>query len=182
MISMIMFMTFEYPDKDKRFRDFAARYWNAMKRAAVEILGDDRDAEDACQEAFIKLYSRFDRYNDLDDKSLLALLYRITRNASLDIYRKEHRTGWEKVSYNDDLFISFNEHCDRDENIVLEALKSLNDSDREAILLKYYYDYDVDSIAELYGLTVKSAYKKLERARKKLKKAIGEVRDGKNDD
>ena len=54
--------------------------------------------------------------------------------------------------------------------------------DHYYLVHKYYYDYDVDSIAELYGLTVKSAYKKLERARKKLKKAIGEVRDGKNDD
>ena len=43
----------------------------------------------AAQNAFIKLYLRFDRYKDYSKKSQIALLYKMTRNSAIDLYRQK---------------------------------------------------------------------------------------------
>ncbi|MBQ4467284.1 MAG: sigma-70 family RNA polymerase sigma factor [Firmicutes bacterium] len=84
-----MELTFNDSDDVGRFRSLVEGYWDSMVRVAEKILGNRADAEDAAQNAFIKLYLRFDRYKDYSKKSQIALLYKMTRNSAIDLYRQK---------------------------------------------------------------------------------------------
>lgn len=89
MLPIIMELTFNDSDDVGRFRSLVEGYWDSMVRVAEKILGNRADAEDAAQNAFIKLYLRFDRYKDYSKKSQIALLYKMTRNSAIDLYRQK---------------------------------------------------------------------------------------------
>lgn len=69
------------------------RYWSSLVRYANSLLGDRDAAEDVAQQTFVKLWERRDAWHV--EGSILPLLFRITRNSSLDRLRR--RAGREKA-------------------------------------------------------------------------------------
>lgn len=65
------------------------RFSGPLRRYAERILGGSSDAEEAVQEAFIRLWERRDRWRE--DGSVMTLLYTLTRNAAVDYARRRHR-------------------------------------------------------------------------------------------
>ncbi|MDX2268675.1 MAG: sigma-70 family RNA polymerase sigma factor [Bryobacter sp.] len=68
------------------FEDYIARYQQLVYRTAWRMLGAIGDAEDACQEVFLKLHSRLGDFEKAPNPS--AWLYRVTVNHCLDVLRK----------------------------------------------------------------------------------------------
>jgi RNA polymerase sigma-70 factor (ECF subfamily) len=64
-------------------------YQPALVRYASGLCGGNIDAEGVVQEAFIKLWEKRDRWRS--EGSLKVLLFTITRNLSVDAYRKTRR-------------------------------------------------------------------------------------------
>ena len=178
MIPTVIFMTFEYPKDEDRFRTLVVKYWDVLVNVAREILGNSSDAEEAAQEAFIKLYVDFDKYKDYDDKSLVSLMYLITKSRAIDIYRKNKSNRNVLTEYNDEVIPSPSTFIDSEYNKLSEAMLKLSETDRKAIMLKYYYEYGIEEIAESFGIGVQGAYKKIERAKKKLASLIKEIENG----
>ena len=178
MIPTVIFMTFEYPKDDDRFSTLVIKYWDVLVNVAREILGNNSDAEEAAQEAFIKLYVDFDKYKGYDDKSLVSLMYLITKSRAIDIYRKNKSNSNVLTAYNDEVTPSTSTFIDSEYNKLSEAMLKLSETDRKAIMLKYYYEYGVEEIAESFGIGVQGAYKKIERAKKKLASLIKEIENG----
>lgn len=172
MFPIIMYLTFENPEDEKRFRYLVDKYGGTMLKVANSIIGNVTDSEDIVQEAFVKLYLEFDRYKDYDEKGIVSLLYIITKNKTVDIYRKKHKSNLTFIEYNDEVIpdpISLNS----EENYpLLSALSRLPGTDRDALLLKYYYGYNIKEIAKLFEISVQGAYKKIERAKAKLSEAL----------
>ena len=173
MIPIIMNLTFTDPGDDRRFKALVNRYWDTLVNVAEDILGNAMDAEDAAQNAFIKLYRKFEKYKDLDDESMVYLLYTITRNCAKDIYRKNSLNSKRILSFEEDR-LSLNVKHDENGSKLLDAMLKLDKSDRRIVALKYWYDLDIKSIAEEFDISVKTAYKRLERAKEKLAAALEE--------
>lgn len=75
-------------------RHLQAAYWSRLVQFADRILGGVADPQDVVQEAFIRLWSRRDRWQV--EGSVRSLLYTVTRNAALDERRRHVRR--ERVS------------------------------------------------------------------------------------
>ena len=174
MYPIIIYLTLADPDDDRRFKALFHRYWETMVNMAEHILGNKMDAEDAAQNAFLNLFRKFEKYRDLSDEGIVYLLYIITQNSAKDIYRTNAINGQRSVSFEDIKFAS-DLHQNKDDSKLLEAMIKLNGSDRRIIVLKYYYDHDIKSIAKYFGISVKTAYKRLERAKVKLTAALEDI-------
>ncbi len=174
MFPIIMYLTFENPDDERRFRYLVEQYGCTMLKIANNIIGNESDSEDAVQEAFIKLYLEYDRYRDYSEKGIVSLLYIITKNKAIDMYRKKHKCSLTFIEYNDEVIpdpISLNGEANHP---LLSALSRLPGTDKDALLLKYYYEYDIKEIAEMFKISTQGAYKKIKRAKAKLSEALKE--------
>jgi RNA polymerase sigma-70 factor (ECF subfamily) len=88
-----------HPDKDLMsgllegdpavLRILLSRFFVPLRRYAQGILGGPSDAEEAAQEAFIRLWEKRDRWRE--DGSVQALLFTLTRNAAIDLLRRRRR-------------------------------------------------------------------------------------------
>jgi RNA polymerase sigma-70 factor (ECF subfamily) len=66
-----------------------AAYWGVLVQYAGRILDGGSDPQDVVQEAFIRLWSRRERWGT--EGSVRSLLYTVTRNAALDERRRQAR-------------------------------------------------------------------------------------------
>src|SRR3982750_3711503 len=76
--------------REREFQVLSQRHCDEIYRYALGILGNKADAEDATQEALLKLWNHLPRLNLF---SIRAWLFRITRNYCLDQIRRRSRDG-----------------------------------------------------------------------------------------
>jgi RNA polymerase sigma-70 factor (ECF subfamily) len=70
-------------------RRLLALFLNPLQRYAGTILSRPEDAEEAVQEAFVRLWEKREAWRE--DGSIQALLFTLTRNAAIDTLRKRRR-------------------------------------------------------------------------------------------
>ena len=63
---------------------------------ALRLLGNLEDAQDAAQEAFLRLYKSLNRLPDIQE--IKPWLYRVTVNVCNDMHRSRRRRAWEPLS------------------------------------------------------------------------------------
>ena len=121
------------------------------------------DAEDAAQEAYLRLYANL--YRITDERAATAFLYRTAYRLSIDILRarKRFREIETQVPQNDCL-------SDRMQN----ALMKLKPLDRSVIYLRVVEESGYDEIAARFGKNEAWARKRYSLARKRLETAYAE--------
>lgn len=77
------------------FELFFEGRWPAIFRLCAGLLGDAAEAEDAAQEAFLRLHRRFSDFQN--DSGAAAWLWRVAMNLCMDSLRR--RTMWGKVFF-----------------------------------------------------------------------------------
>lgn len=142
------------------------KYYEDIKRVAFAGTRDIYDAEDITQTAFMKLFNTSEIFED--DENIKMWLIRIAINE----YKSLWRSPWKsKVDY----YIPDRktEGCrDEDRTRVMEAVLKLKQKYREVIHLFYYEDYTAKEIGEMLGISENTVFKRLQRAREKLKDSI----------
>ena len=136
---------------------------NRLYRAALAILGDPHEAEDAVQDAFLRFLERA----PVDLKNPGAWLTRVLVNGC----RSRLRLAWRRVGPLPETFPS----PGPEEQEELEELFSLPPEDRAVIHLHYYEGYSTGEIARMLGLRPGTVRSRLSRAREKLRKMLSEV-------
>ncbi len=81
------------PKRDKAFEELYAAYYLDLLRYSTYILGSEELAEDAVQEAFIKLYTKIELYRVSEGHDFQAWLTRTLRNTAIDIVRRRKVIG-----------------------------------------------------------------------------------------
>ncbi len=71
------------------YRVLVERYSPKVFRLAYRITGNEADAEDVVQDAFLRVYRGLGKFDERSQFS--TWLYRITTNAALDLIRKRRR-------------------------------------------------------------------------------------------
>lgn len=145
-----------------------------MKRAyftALGILGSHDEAMEISQEAFIRAYRHFDKFDR--DKNFFTWYYKILKNLCLNLIRNEKRRKKENfLEYENSELLSENTITEFEKNEALqkvqEAMLKLNFEDREIIVLKVFEDLSYKEIAELLNIPAGSVMSRLFYARKKL--------------
>ncbi len=75
----------------EKLKYIAEHYMKLMLSRAYSVLSDPVEAEDACQEAFLRIIKYIDKIDDVTEMRTAALCGMIAKNAAVDLYRKRSR-------------------------------------------------------------------------------------------
>lgn len=137
-------------------------YGQDVYRLALSYLHSSHDAEDICQNVFLKLMEK--NVTLLPGKEK-AWLLTCTANAC-----KNHlKSFWRRNAQELDEKLIFSHDAEKD---LWEALISLPPKDRALIHLYYYEGYAQDEIAQILGISRTAVQTRMRRARQKLEKEL----------
>lgn len=142
----------------KNFEELIDLYSDMIIRIAFQIVKNQADAEDVCQEVFIKLLSHND-FKTEDHRK--AWLIRVTVNKSKDLVK----SSWfrNRAELTDNIAVYENEHLH-----IVEEVMNLPIKYRTPIYLYYFEGYSVKDIAGIFKKSENTVLSWLNRGRKKL--------------
>ncbi len=173
MLSFYLSLIDDRQDQQK-FEKIYYKYRILMFSVAKEILGDNRLAEEAVQEAFIKIAKNVDQIEDITSHKTRNFTVIIAKNTSLDMLEKEKRHKG-LISFEEIKEFDATEEFDLktiDKKEILKIINKLCEEDRDIILMKYYYNYKEKEIAQMLGISYQASRKRIQRAREKLEKYL----------
>ena len=135
---------------------------NRLYRAALAILGDPHEAEDAVQDAFVKFLEKA----PADLRSPSAWLMRVLVNGC----KSRLRLAWRQVTQLPDTLPA----PSPEEHEELEELWSLPPEERAAIHLFYYEGYSTQEIAQMTDVAPGTVRSRLSRARERLRRLLSD--------
>ena len=172
---------------DERFEREALPLMSELYGAAVRLTRNPADAEDLLQEAYLRAYRAFASFKE--GTNLRAWLYRILTNAYINVYRKRQREP-QTVSTDDTpewyLYDQLAEggrepsaEAEVLESIpdeeVQDALASLPEQFRLAVLLADVEGFSYKEIAEILEVPIGTVMSRLHRGRRALEKLLMDV-------
>lgn len=146
-------------DLDAAVRAFHEAHAPALQAWARRHTADHREAEEIVQETMIRAWRKYDQY-DVERGSERAWLFGIARNVAVDQHRRRrpHLRAVPTAEVPEGVDDMELERAVETSH-VRDALLSLSDAHRQAVLLTYYEGWTVREAAERLGIpdgTVKS--------------------------
>jgi RNA polymerase sigma-70 factor (ECF subfamily) len=136
---------------------------------AFRIVKDSDDSHDIVQESFIAAYENLKYFKG--ESKFSTWLYRIVANKALAMKNKQRY--FDEVDEHAELEVDYNEDLDlRNERLIKQALKTLNDKERLIIDLFYYQDQSIKEISHIAQSTEVNIKVILHRARKKMNEYV----------
>ncbi len=143
--------------------EICTKYGDRLYAAAFNITRQRQDAEDAVQEALLRLFRSDKEFES--EEHIKAWLIRVTINIAKSTCTSFwHRNRVPYEDYMDE--IPFEDESDRD---LMEAVLSLPDKYRIIVHLYYYEGYKTREIAEILKLSENTVKTRLLQSRKLLK-------------
>ena len=137
-------------------------------RVAFQIVGDWDDAEDVCQESFIKVYRHLGRYRARHKFS--TWLYRIVTHTAIDLLRRQQRT--QRTELPDDVPVASREEATDWQLSLEKVLSELTPKQRSAFVLRDLQGFPLEEVAEILDCSGITARVHLHQARKRLRQRL----------
>ena len=162
------------------FAGLVCAYQTPVYNLCRRMLGQAAEAEDACQEAFLRAYAQLGRYDPT--RPFKTWLLSIANHHCIDRLRRR-RLQW--LSIEDEPLqthpalrvrgLSPEESALRREQAerIQVLLDGLAPENRSALLMRYWYDLSYEEIAAATGTTVSAVKSRLHRARAHARRAAG---------
>ncbi len=161
------------------------RHYDRLHAVCRRIAGGSRDADDATQEAMIRIVRGLESFDGRSSFSTWA--YRIATNTALDEIRKRNRRPQLHRSDrsgdpddNRDLEVDqvdaiAHRRVDAvaDRIVIDDAIAALPDDYRAAVVLRDVADLDYDEIADVLGVPVGTVKSRIARGRARLVRELG---------
>lgn len=156
------------------------KYKNPLYATILRMTGNQQDAADLVQEAFIKIYRQLEKFDGKG--SFSSWLYRVAINHCMDEFRKKsYKIKQVEINEADLLDAHHPEviFLKKEKNRQLEKLISgLPEDERMILLLRYVNEQSYKEISEFMDLSLATVRNKLHRAKKKLREMIKEEKGG----
>jgi RNA polymerase sigma-70 factor (sigma-E family) len=135
---------------EAEFTEFAAITIRRLRRTAYLMCGDWHRAEDAAQDALVKVYRRWNRIDRGD--GLNGYAHRCVVTAVLDQSRKPWRR--ERLVDTDEQVPPLPDAAGSvdDRLLVVQALGVLPPSQRACVVLRHYADLSLEQTADILGI------------------------------
>lgn len=146
-----------------RLEELVTRYENTLFRAALAILGDVPEAEDAVQDTFLRCLEKRPEFRDQDHEK--AWLLKVTANGCKSRLRARKRHPTEELF---DIYPA----KDAESRELVEAVLTLPANQRAAVHLHYYEGYTTGEIARILGQRPGTVRSHLSRARQALRRQL----------
>jgi len=141
------------------------------------LTGNDQDAEDVVQEAYLRALRFFDNFHGIDGRSWILA---IVRNACYTWLRQNRR---KPLALEDEMLEVPDTRpnpeavhlAEIDQKMLRQAIEDLPDEFREAIILRELEGLSYKEIGAITGAPIGTVMSRLARARQRLEKALGGV-------
>ena len=154
--------------------ELVERHRPEILRYLGRLLRDTDEAEDACQDVFLRAHRAFARLRP--DSNVRAWLYRIATNHALNAGRRRARALRSAAEVDVDTLAAAADSPEAraDVRAVVGAVDALPPRQRAALVLRRFHGLDYAEIAASLGGTAAGARANVYQAVKKLRVAIGE--------
>jgi RNA polymerase sigma-70 factor (ECF subfamily) len=149
------------------FNEIFHRYEKKVFAYCMRVLNDEEAANDAFQEAFMRLYEHRRTY---DGRNFMVWFFTIIRNVCLNMRRNKKLTVPFETSVANTSNDKIRDVALLDE--VASAIAQLPHDYREAIVLYEYDGYAYREIAEITGASIATVKIRIYRARKMLRSLL----------
>ena len=162
------------------FRELVEKYKKMAFAVARDYLGNDLDAEDASQEAFMKVFTNIGQFRG--DARFSSWFDRIVLNCCINKTRRKSYNA--ELSFGDSppetLFAAATETHDPEraaqsrllQEDLSRALETLSHKQRIIFVLRFYHDLPIKEIGEIVQCSAGTVKSQLFRTVRKLQKAL----------
>lgn len=156
-------------EKDKnRFELLYVTYRKLMFYVANRILNDERLAEDAVHQTFLKILENFDKVGEISGHKTKSYIVTMVRNTAINLYNQRKRQT--AIPLEDVEYCIATEPMDIAEglNHLARAVLKLPVIYKDVLTLKYVQEFSNEEIAKVLDISEATVRKRLERAKRKL--------------
>lgn len=161
-----------------KFEAVFSKYNKILYKFSYNILKDSYMAEDAVQEAFIKVAYNLIKIQDINSNKTMNFLVTIVKNVSLTMYKKkkgcilfiDEELSEEIVDESINLEDSMIAQLDYDH--LLHIIGYLKDELKSPFLLRYVHDCSDKEIADILDITQNNVTVRIHRSKAKLRKIL----------
>jgi len=153
---------------DEQYTYLVKKYIDTVFRVALNYLKNRADAEDICQDVFLKLLQQKKPFDS--EEHLRNWLIRVTINACKNVLR----SPWHRRESLDD-HVPVLEFTKDGRGELYYAVMELPVHYRVPLYLYYYEGYSTQEIASILGMPKNTVCTRLNRARQLLRKELEEV-------
>ena len=161
-----------------RFEEAYYEYKGLLHYIAKKILQDEHRAEDAVQEAFLRIAKNFHKVGNVKTTSTKNFFILITRRVCLNLLEREEKFSTateEEISLFENSYTpgSLPDSFAGEAELIRQIL-NLPESMRSVLYLQAVYGFNAKETANLLGISVGAVWKRTSRARVILKKELEE--------
>lgn len=159
----------------RRYRQWVKEYQAPAWTLARYILKDAQEAEDATQDAFVKLWHNRDK---IDPERIKPWLMRVTRNGCLDrLRRRRDIVELEESHFAGEVSGPMQDVATNELGVWLRrAIEALKEPYRSLVVLRDVNQHSYEEVAGMLELSPSQVKVYLHRARKELREQLAEVR------
>ena len=172
---------------EEAFREFVDQYKKRAFYLALDLLGNEFDAEDVSQEAFMKVFTQIHTFRG--DAKLSTWFYRIVINCAINkTRRKSYSSEFTYGDKNPDDIVSSGStdftHNNPENAVesklldygIQQALNKLTENQRTIFVLRHYQDLPLQEISQIMKCSVGTVKSQLFRSTQKLQKLLSSYR------
>ena len=161
------------------FAELVRLHEKKVYNLALRICGNQEDAADAAQEAFLSAWRGLPNFRG--EAGFSTWLYRLTSNAAIDCLRRSRRRREEASLDDEGLGLSAVDRAPSPQaraegaelrRAVLEGLGQLSEDHRQALALRELQELSYEEIAGALGVDIGTVKSRISRARSALRKIL----------
>ncbi len=161
------------------FEVLVLRYQTQVYSLALRMVGNEADAQDLAQEAFVRVWKSLPSFQFSAQFS--TWLYRLTTNICIDFLRAQKKHRQISLTIAEEEQWDLEDPSPQPEDLVLaqdaretltRAMDSLDPEERQILLLRSVNDCSYQQIGDIMGLREGTVKSRLSRAREQLRKKL----------
>ena len=158
------------------FRLIVERYEKPIVRMIRNIINNKESCEDIAQDVFFTAYRKLASF-DPARSNFSTWLFTIARNKSINVIRKKRPVSMSELPPGSDAYNPADELDEREFFDELDAgLEALPSAQKRAFVLVEFENLTYEEIAQIEGVRIGTIKSRINRAKKKLAKALKEKR------
>ena len=154
-------------DCEEAFAEIVQRHLPLVYSAALRQVHSAELAQEISQSVFVELARAAQKLRA--STIVPAWLYQVARRTAIDVVRREtRRQAREKLAHDLTEMNANSEPWAEIEPLLDEAMQTLDEQDRAAVLLRYFSNKSLREVGEAFGASENAAQKRISRAIEKL--------------